>query len=175
MNMEFKRKLPTPQTIRDMYPVSPELARQKQANDRAVRDVLTGEDDRLMLLIGPCSADREDAVLDYVTRLRGLQEKCPVVSTVLMIKLVRDYFLQECGPIPPLLHQHSYLPIYRSLYSFFAAQADAPSDATSKLTARLLELFAGEGLSLGDVVDSVLATAVVMDMTKKEGICGDGE
>ena len=33
--------------------------------------------------------------------LRGLQEKCPVVSTVLMIKLVRDYFLQECGPIPP--------------------------------------------------------------------------
>lgn len=107
--------------------------------------------------------------------LRGLQEKCPVVSTVLMIKLVRDYFLQECGPIPPLLHQHSYLPIYRSLYSFFAAQADAPSDATAKLTARLLELFAGEGLSLGDVVDSVLATAVVMDMTKKEGICGDGE
>ena len=74
MNMEFKRKLPTPQTIRDMYPVSPELARQKQANDRAVRDVLTGEDDRLMLLIGPCSADREDAVLDYVTRLRGLQD-----------------------------------------------------------------------------------------------------
>ena len=58
MNMEFKRKLPTPQTIRDMYPVSPELARQKQANDRAVRDVLTGEDDRLMLLIGPCSAER---------------------------------------------------------------------------------------------------------------------
>lgn len=52
MNMEFKRKLPTPQTIRDMYPVSPELARQKQANDHAVRDVLTGEDDRLMLLIG---------------------------------------------------------------------------------------------------------------------------
>lgn len=107
--------------------------------------------------------------------LRGLQEKCPVVSTVLMIKLVRDYFLQECGPIPPLLHQHCYLPIYRSLYSFFAAQTDAPSDATAKLTARLLELFAGEGLSLGDVVDSVLSTAVVMDMTKKEGICGDWE
>ena len=60
-------------------------------------------------------------------------------------------------------------------WASIAAQADAPSDATAKLTARLLELFAGEGLSLGDVVDSVLATAVVMDMTKKEGICGDGE
>lgn len=86
MNMEFKRKLPTPQTIRDMYPVSPELARQKQANDRAVRDVLTGEDDRLMLLIGPCSADREDAVLDYVTRLRGLQEK--VKDKILLVPRV---------------------------------------------------------------------------------------
>ena len=75
MNMEFKRKLPTPQTIRDMYPVSPELARQKQTNDRAVQDILTGRDDRLMLLIGPCSADREDAVLDYVARLRKLQER----------------------------------------------------------------------------------------------------
>ena len=86
MNMEFKRKLPTPQTIRDMYPVSPELARQKQANDRAVRDVLTGEDNRLMLLIGPCSADREDAVLDYVTRLRGLQEK--VKDKILLVPRV---------------------------------------------------------------------------------------
>lgn len=86
MNMEFKRKLPTPQTIRDMYPVSQELARQKQANDRAVRDVLTGEDDRLMLLIGPCSADREDAVLDYVTRLRGLQEK--VKDKILLVPRV---------------------------------------------------------------------------------------
>ena len=86
MNMEFKRKLPTPQTIRDMYPVSPELARQKQANDRAVRDVLTGEDDRLMLLIGPCSADREDAVLDYLTRLRGLQEK--VKDKILLVPRV---------------------------------------------------------------------------------------
>ena len=86
MNMEFKRKLPTPQPIRDMYPVSPELARQKQANDRAVRDVLTGEDDRLMLLIGPCSADREDAVLDYVTRLRGLQEK--VKDKILLVPRV---------------------------------------------------------------------------------------
>ncbi len=75
MNMEFKRKLPTPQTIKDMYPISEELAQKKQANDRQIRAILTGEDDRLLLLIGPCSADREDAVLDYAVRLRTLQHR----------------------------------------------------------------------------------------------------
>ena len=74
MNMEFKRKLPTPQTIKDMYPVTEELARQKQENDRQIKAVITGEDQRLMLLIGPCSADREDAVLEYCERLAKLQE-----------------------------------------------------------------------------------------------------
>ena len=73
--MEFKRKLPTPQTIKDMYPISEELAQKKQANDRQIRAILTGEDDRLLLLIGPCSADREDAVLDYAVRLRTLQDR----------------------------------------------------------------------------------------------------
>ena len=75
MNMEFKRKLPTPQTIKDMYPISEELAQKKQANDHQIRAILTGEDDRLLLLIGPCSADREDAVLDYAVRLRTLQDR----------------------------------------------------------------------------------------------------
>lgn len=75
MNMEFKRKLPTPQTIKDMYPISEELAQKKQANDRQIQAILTGEDDRLLLLIGPCSADREDAVLDYAVRLRTLQDR----------------------------------------------------------------------------------------------------
>lgn len=75
MNMEFRRKLPTPQTIKDMYPVSEALARQKEENDRQIKAVITGEDDRLMLLIGPCSADREDAVLEYVGRLRALQQR----------------------------------------------------------------------------------------------------
>ena len=83
MNMEFKRKLPTPQTIKDMYPVSEELAQRKQYNDRQIRAVLTGEDDRLLLLIGPCSADREDAVLDYVGRLARLQER--VADMILLV------------------------------------------------------------------------------------------
>ena len=83
MNMEFKRKLPTPQTVKDMYPVTEELARQKQENDRQIKAVITGGDPRLMLLIGPCSADREDAVLEYAARLRTLQER--VKDTILIV------------------------------------------------------------------------------------------
>ena len=75
MNMEFKRKLPAPQTVKDMYPVTEKMARQKQENDRQIQAVITGEDQRLMLLIGPCSADREDAVLEYAARLQALQER----------------------------------------------------------------------------------------------------
>ena len=75
MNMEFKRKLPAPQTVKDMYPVTEKMARQKQENDRQIQAIITGEDQRLMLLIGPCSADREDAVLEYAARLQTLQER----------------------------------------------------------------------------------------------------
>ena len=74
-NMTFKRKLLIPQEIKEMYPVSEEAALAKQENDRQLADIFTGKDDRLVLVIGPCSADREDAVLDYIGRLREVQEK----------------------------------------------------------------------------------------------------
>ncbi len=75
MNMEFKRKMPTPQAIKEMYPISDALAAQKKETDLALEAIFTGADDRLILIIGPCSADREDAVLDYITRLREVQER----------------------------------------------------------------------------------------------------
>ena len=75
MNLEFKRKLPAPQTVKDMYPVTEEMAQNKRENDRQIQAVITGGDPRLMLLIGPCSADREDAVLEYAARLRTLQKQ----------------------------------------------------------------------------------------------------
>ena len=58
-----------------MYSVTEEMAARKKQNDKEIRDVFTGKDNRLVLVIGPCSADREDAVLDYISRLRGVQEK----------------------------------------------------------------------------------------------------
>lgn len=74
MNMNFKRKLPIPKEIKEQYPLTAELARVKEARDRQIADIFTGKDNRMVLIIGPCSADREDAVLDYCHRLARLQE-----------------------------------------------------------------------------------------------------
>ncbi|MBR5075917.1 MAG: 3-deoxy-7-phosphoheptulonate synthase [Bacteroidales bacterium] len=73
--MIFKRKLLIPKEVKEMYPISSEGALAKQENDRQIRKVFSGESDKLLLVIGPCSADREDAVIEYISRLRGLQEK----------------------------------------------------------------------------------------------------
>ena len=75
MNMNFKRKLPTPKEIKEMYPISDELSQIKAKNDKEIQDIFTGKSDKLALVIGPCSADREDAVIDYISRLRRVQEK----------------------------------------------------------------------------------------------------
>ena len=74
-NMHFKRKLPVPAEIKEQYPLTAELAKIKAARDIAIADVFTGNSDKMILVIGPCSADREDAVLYYCKRLAGLQEK----------------------------------------------------------------------------------------------------
>ena len=75
MNMNFKRKLPIPKEVKEMYPISEEGALAKEKNDSEIAKVFNGESDKLVLVIGPCSADREDAVIEYITRLRKLQEK----------------------------------------------------------------------------------------------------
>ena len=73
-NMNFKRKLPVPKEIKEQCPLTDALAKVKQARDAQIADVFTGKSDKLVLIIGPCSADREDAVLDYCERLAKLQE-----------------------------------------------------------------------------------------------------
>ena len=75
MNMIFKRKLIIPQEIKEMYAISESGAACKKANDEAIKDIFTSQSDKFLLIIGPCSADREDAVLDYISRLRKVQEK----------------------------------------------------------------------------------------------------
>ena len=83
MNMIFKRKLPDSNVIKEMYPLTPELIEKKKQNDKAIEEVFTGKSNKLILIIGPCSADREDAVLEYIDRLRVLQDK--VADKILMI------------------------------------------------------------------------------------------
>ena len=75
MAMEFKRRLPIPMEIREEMPLSAELTAKKQAFDAEVAKVFTGEDAHKVLIIGPCSADREDSVLEYMNRLAKTAEE----------------------------------------------------------------------------------------------------
>ncbi len=73
--MKLKRKLLTPDEIKDLYPLSSEQAQLKSETDKQITDIFTGKDSRFLLVIGPCSADNEDSVIDYITRLRRVSEK----------------------------------------------------------------------------------------------------
>lgn len=75
MSFEFIRKLPTPEEIKEQYPVPKEIAEMKAKRDAEIADVFTGKSDKFLMIIGPCSADNEDAVLDYISRLAKVQEK----------------------------------------------------------------------------------------------------
>ena len=75
MNMEFKRKLPIPKEIKEQYPVTREIENIKAKRDEEIKAIFEGKDDRLALIIGPCSADHDDSVIDYISRLRTVQEK----------------------------------------------------------------------------------------------------
>lgn len=73
--MNFKRRLPIPKTIREEMPLSAELTLRKKEFDAEVAKIFTGEDSRKLLIIGPCSADREDSVLDYMNRLAKVADE----------------------------------------------------------------------------------------------------
>ena len=75
MSMNFKRKMPLPSEIRDMYPLPKEVLTTKEKRDKEIIDVFTGNSDKFLLIIGPCSADKEEPVMDYVGRLAVIQEK----------------------------------------------------------------------------------------------------
>lgn len=75
MSFEFIRKLPTPAEIKEQYPVPEEVAKMKIVRDQEIADVFTGKSDKFLMIIGPCSADNEDAVIDYISRLAKVQEK----------------------------------------------------------------------------------------------------
>ena len=74
-NMTILRQLPSPEEIQQTLPLSPAGKAAKLRRDKEIADILSGRDSRMLLIIGPCSADREDAVIDYITRLAPLQEQ----------------------------------------------------------------------------------------------------
>lgn len=74
MNMHFYRKLPIPKEIKEQYPATPEVTAARDSRVGQIKAILDGRDDRLLLVIGPCSADAEDTVLRYIYRLREVQD-----------------------------------------------------------------------------------------------------
>lgn len=119
MNMNFKRKLIIPMEIKEMYPISDEGALAKIRNDKAVNAIFTGESDKLLLVIGPCSADREDAVIDYISRLRGLQER--VADRIVIVPRIYTNKPRTTGAgYKGMLHQpdpHAHADMLKGLIS----------------------------------------------------------
>lgn len=86
MQMNFLRKIPNPQELKEQFPIPEQISKIKAERDSVIKDIFEGKDKRLILVIGPCSADREDAVLDYMNRLVKVQEK--VKDKIFMIPRV---------------------------------------------------------------------------------------
>ena len=83
MNMDFRVKLPIPKEVKAQYPLTDELTKIVEIRNREINDVFEGKSNKFVLVIGPCSADNEDSVMDYIGRLRTVQDK--VSDKVLII------------------------------------------------------------------------------------------
>lgn len=75
MSMKLNRELPLPADLKAQYPLSASLREMKARRDKEVRDIFTGQSEKFVVIIGPCSADQEDSVLEYVHRLAKVNEK----------------------------------------------------------------------------------------------------
>ena len=77
MAMKLNKELPRPGELKAQYPLAEELVRRKEQRDREIRAVFTGESDKFLVIVGPCSADNEDAVCEYVSRWQRSVRRFP--------------------------------------------------------------------------------------------------
>ena len=75
MSLDFKRKLPIPQQIKTRYPVTEDLAKIKAERDNEIKDIFEGKSNKFILIIGPCSADSKESVLDYIGQLKRVADE----------------------------------------------------------------------------------------------------
>lgn len=75
MSFKFVRQLPSPDQVKEQTPMSEEMKKIKEQRDRLIQDVITGDSDKFLVIVGPCSADNEDSVCEYTNRLAKVQEK----------------------------------------------------------------------------------------------------
>lgn len=86
MSFNYVRKLPTSEEVKDLFPLSNQLKEQKALRDKKIRDIIQGKSNLFLMIIGPCSADDEDAVVEYTVRLASMQEK--VKDKILLVPRV---------------------------------------------------------------------------------------
>lgn len=104
MGCEFIQKLPTAKEVREQYPMSEQLCATKEKRDAMIKQVFTGESDKFLAIIGPCSADNEDAVCEYISRLARVQEK--IADKVIIIPRIYTNKPRTTGDgYKGLLHQ----------------------------------------------------------------------
>ena len=75
MQMKFHRKLPIPQEVKKEYPLTERMEQVKTARDESIRSIFEGKSDKFILIIGPCSADHREPVLEYISRLRKIEDQ----------------------------------------------------------------------------------------------------
>ena len=83
MQMNFHRKLPIPKDVKSEFPLTERMIQVKEERDAAIKAVFDGQSDKFLLIIGPCSADHREPVLEYLSRLRRIQEQ--VADKIIMI------------------------------------------------------------------------------------------
>ena len=91
MYMNFQRKLPIPQEVKQEFPLSEAMVAVKAERDRQIREVFEGKSDKFLLIIGPCSADHSEPVLEYISRLRRVQDEVSDKIIIICNRLLRRY------------------------------------------------------------------------------------
>lgn len=90
MQMNFHRKLPIPKEVKEEYPLSEEMVKVKEERDREIREVFDGGLDKFILIIGPCSADHSEPVLEYISRLKRIEEEVSGKKYLEQIRIAKD-------------------------------------------------------------------------------------
>ncbi|MCH5265332.1 MAG: 3-deoxy-7-phosphoheptulonate synthase [Lachnospiraceae bacterium] len=75
MSIHYRKEIISPEVLQELYPLPPEQKKLKEERDAEIKAVITGDSDKFLVIIGPCSADNEDSVCEYITRLAGVQER----------------------------------------------------------------------------------------------------
>ena len=104
MRMNFQRKLPIPQEVKKEFPLTEKMIAVKAERDEQVKAVFTGESDKFLLIVGPCSADHREPVLEYISRLRRLEDQ--VKDKIIIIPRIYTNKPRTTG-------QGKVLPLYR--------------------------------------------------------------